>query len=390
MLKVTNLRKEFETVIAVDGVSLQVQRGELFGLLGPNGAGKTTTIRTILNVIQPDSGNITFDGRPFTPETWNIIGYLPEERGLYRKSKIINTILYFAALKGISAKEAKPLAQHWLQRFELGDAAHRKVEELSKGNQQKIQLICALIHHPQLLILDEPFSGLDPVNQILLKDILMELRTQNIAIVFSTHQMEQVEKLCDNICLINKGREVLAGSLSEIKKKYGTNSVHLEFDGDGSFLKDIGFIKRADVYQNYAELELTDIGKSNQLLATLNGKLALRKFEIVEPSLNSIFINVVGMPVEPRPMITSLPPAPPKPVVSVASDPRVRKAMISMALGSLMCLILIVYQGVQKDPSMSTIGLLVLGVLASIFQYVRMRKNVERDLVKKDLEGDRV
>ncbi len=390
MLKVTNLRKEFETVIAVDGVSLQVQRGELFGLLGPNGAGKTTTIRTILNVIQPDSGEITFDGRSFTPETWNIIGYLPEERGLYRKSKIINTILYFAALKGISAKEAKPLAQQWLERFELSDAAHRKVEELSKGNQQKIQLICALIHRPQLLILDEPFSGLDPVNQILLKDILMELRTQNIAIVFSTHQMEQVEKLCDNICLINKGREVLGGALSEIKKNYGTNSVHLEFDGDGSFLKDIGFIKRADVYQNYAELELTDIGKSNQLLATLNGKLALRKFEIVEPSLNSIFINVVGMPVEPRQLIPSLPPPLPKPVVSVNTDPRVRKALISMSLASLMCIILIGYQGIQKEPSMSTIGLLVLGVLASIFQYIRTRRNVERDLLKKSLEGDRI
>jgi ABC-2 type transport system ATP-binding protein len=390
MLKVSNLRKEFENVVAVDGVSLQVQRGELFGLLGPNGAGKTTTIRTVLNIIQPDSGVITFDDRRFTPEMWNIIGYLPEERGLYRKSKIINTILYFAALKGIPAREAKSLAQQWLQRFELQDAAHRKVEELSKGNQQKIQLICALIHRPQLLILDEPFSGLDPVNQILLKDILLELRAQNIAIVFSTHQMEQVEKLCDNICLINKGREVLGGALMEIKKNYGTNSVHLEYDGDGSFLKTIAFVKRADVYQNYAELELTDIARSNELLATVNGKVALRKFEIVEPSLNSIFINVVGMPVEPRPSIPAPLPPPPMsaPVVSVAHDPRIRKAMISMSLTSLMCVVLIAYQVIQVEPSMSTIGLLVLGVLASIFQYLRMRKNIERDLLKKRLEGE--
>jgi ABC-2 type transport system ATP-binding protein len=390
MLTVRNLRKEFDSVVAVDGVSLQVQRGELFGLLGPNGAGKTTTIRTVLNIIQPDSGEITFDGHPFTPEMWNLIGYLPEERGLYRKSKIINTVLYFAALKGISAKEAKPLAQQWLDRFELSDSAHRKVEELSKGNQQKIQLVCALIHRPQLLILDEPFTGLDPVNQILLKDILMELRTHNIAIVFSTHQMEQVEKLCDNICLINKGREVLGGALTDIKKKYGSNSVHLEFEGDGTFLKNIGFVERADVYQNYAELELTDIGKSNELLSIVNGKLALRKFEIVEPSLNSIFINVVGMPIEPRQSIPPPRPSLPKPVPSVSSDPRVRKAMVSMVLASLMCITLIVYQGVQKDPSMSTIGLLVLGVLASIFQYIRMRKNVERDLLKKGLEGDRL
>ncbi len=389
MLTVTNLRKEFASVVAVDGVSLQVQRGELFGLLGPNGAGKTTTIRTVLNIIQPDSGEISFDGHPFTPEMWNIIGYLPEERGLYRKSKIINTILYFAALKGIPAQEAKTLAHQWLERFELSDSAFRRVEELSKGNQQKIQLICALIHRPQLLILDEPFTGLDPVNQILLKDILMELRTQNIAIVFSTHQMEQVEKLCDNICLINKGREVLGGSITEIKKKYGTNSIHLEFDGDGSFLKNIGFITRADVYQNYAELELNDIGRSSELLSTLNGKLSLRKFEIVEPSLNSIFINVVGMPVEPRPSIPQPTPRPliAIPVPSVSGDPRIRNAVISMSLTSLMCIVLIVFQIVQKDPSMSTVGLLVLGVLASFFQYLRTRRNVERDLLKKGWKG---
>jgi len=388
MLRVTNLRKEFENVVAVDGVSLDVRRGEVFGLLGPNGAGKTTTIRTVLNIIEPDSGEITFDGRPFTPEMWNHIGYLPEERGLYRKSKIINTILYFAALKGISAHEAKPLAQHWLERFDLKDTPFRKVEELSKGNQQKVQLICALIHNPQLLILDEPFSGLDPVNQILLKDILMELRTHDIAIVFSTHQMEQVEKLCDNICLINKGREVLGGSLMEIKKNYGTNSVHVEFEGDGSFLKNIESVKRADVYQNYAELELTDIGKSDELLSTMNGKIALRKFEIVEPSLNSIFVNVVGMPVEPRP---SPPPPPrlPQREVSVNHDPRVRKAMISVSLASLMCVVLIGYQVIQKEPSMSTIGLLVLGILGSVWQYIRLRKNVERDLLKKSLEVDK-
>ncbi len=391
MLSVRNLRKEFETVVAVDGVSLDVQRGELFGLLGPNGAGKTTTIRTILNIIQPDSGTITFDDRPFTPEMWNIIGYMPEERGLYRKSKILNTILYFAALKGLSPKVAKPLAHQWFDRFELRGMENRKVEELSKGNQQKVQLICSLIHSPQLLILDEPFSGLDPVNQILLKDILMELRSQKVAIIFSTHQMEQVEKMCDNISLINKGREVLAGAITDIKKKYGANSIHLEFDGDGSFLKNIGFIKRADVYQNYAELELADIEKSGELLSTIDGKLSLRKFEIVEPSLNSIFINVVGMPVEPRQPIP--PPAAgevPKPFVSVSTDPRVRKAMVSMVLASLMCVALIVMAAVQQEPSMSTIGLLVLGVLASIFQYIRMRKNVERDLLKKDLErGDR-
>jgi ABC-2 type transport system ATP-binding protein len=299
MLSVVNLRKAYATVVAVDGVSLEVQRGELFGLLGPNGAGKTTAIRTILNIIAPDSGTIAFDGKPFTPAMWNIIGYLPEERGLYRKSKIINTILYFASLKGIAEREAKPVAFKWLERFGLKDSAYRKVEELSKGNQQKVQLIISILHKPQLLILDEPFSGLDPVNQILLKDILMELRQQNVAIVFSTHQMEQVEKMCDNICLINKGKPVLSGSLRDVKKKYGTNSLRIEYEGDGEFLKSSALVKRADVYQNYAELELLDISKSRELLSSIDDRLNIRKFEIVEPSLNSIFINVVGVPVTP-------------------------------------------------------------------------------------------
>jgi ABC-2 type transport system ATP-binding protein len=388
MLKVTNLRKEFETVVAVDGVSLEVRRGELFGLLGPNGAGKTTTIRTVLNVIQPDSGEITFDGNAFTPETWNLIGYLPEERGLYRKSKIINTILYFAALKGISAKEAKPIALQWLERFGLKDMGHRRVEELSKGNQQKVQLICSILHRPQLLILDEPFSGLDPVNQILLKDILLELKAQNIAIVFSTHQMEQVEKLCDNICLINKGKEVLGGALTEIKKQYGTNSVHIEYEGDGSFLKNISFVRRADIYQNYAELELNDIQRSGDLLSKLDGKLNLRKFEIVEPSLNSIFVNVVGIPAASEKQVSAPEPLLPNRTADVSKDPRVRKAMISMILGSVMCVALLIGQSlVEMQNSLSMIGLLVLGILASVFQYFRMRRNVERELIKKNIEG---
>lgn len=294
MLNVSNLRKEFDTVVAVDGVSLQVQRGELYGLLGPNGAGKTTTIRTILNIITPDSGSITFDNEPFSPEIWNKVGYLPEERGLYRKSKVLNTILYFASLKGVESNEAKKRGFEWLQRFGLKDRANAKIEELSKGNQQKVQLICSILHKPMLLILDEPFSGFDPVNQILLKDILIEIQKQDTAIIFSTHQMEQVEKMCDNICLINKGRPVLNGPLRAIKKQYGKNSVHLEFDGDGSFLREFSFIRKADIYQNYAELELEDILQANEILKRIDNKLFVRKFEILEPSLNSIFLEVVG------------------------------------------------------------------------------------------------
>jgi ABC-2 type transport system ATP-binding protein len=394
MLKIKNLRKEYDSVVAVDGVSMEVKRGELFGLLGPNGAGKTTTIRTVLNIIQPDSGEITFNGKPFTEEMWNIIGYLPEERGLYRKSKIINTILYFAALKGFPADQAKPLAFYWLERFGLKNEGYRKIEELSKGNQQKVQLILSILHRPELLILDEPFTGLDPVNQVLLKDILMELRQQNTAIVFSTHQMEQVERMCDNICLINKGKPVLSGELYEIKKQYGTNSIHLEYEGNGEFLKSFSFIRRADVYQNYAELELTDISKSTELLANLNGKLSLRKFEIVEPSLNSIFINVVGGPQE-------IEQASEKPIpVSqmqqkstndfVMKDGRVRKALFSLIGAGILTLAFTVFTFRQIHPQLMAVGILSFVTILSAIRFFQTKKKVEREFMAKALKEERL
>jgi ABC-2 type transport system ATP-binding protein len=294
MLTVNHLRKEFDGIVAVNDLSFTVDRGVIFGLLGPNGAGKTTTIRTILHIINPDSGEILFNGMPFLEERWNTIGYLPEERGLYRKSRVLDTILYFASLKGFSGVQARHAALKWLERFGLKQDAHRKVEELSKGNQQKVQLIIALIHRPQLLVLDEPFSGLDPINQQILKEIILELSHQNTAIIFSTHQMEQVEKLCDSILLMNKGKEILQGSLMDVKQRYGSNSIHIEFEGDVSFLQTLPFVKRADVYQRYAEIELEDMTKSNDLLTLLSQKTTLRKFELVEPSLHSIFLQVVG------------------------------------------------------------------------------------------------
>jgi len=294
MLKVAELTKIYDSIIAVDKLSFEVRHGEIFGLLGPNGAGKTTTIRTILNIIKPDSGKITFDGKEFTEDVWNIVGYLPEERGLYRKSTVLNTILYFAGLKGLTSHSAKPLAYYWLERFELLGQENRRIEELSKGNQQKIQIIISILHNPKFLILDEPFAGLDPVNQAVLKDILLELRQKNAGIIFSTHQMEQVEKLCDNICLLNKGKSVLTGSLPEVKRRFGKKSIHLEFEGDGGFLRDYSYVTRADIYQNFAELELTDITMSQKLLSDTKDRLFLKKFEVVEPSLNSIFIQVVS------------------------------------------------------------------------------------------------
>jgi ABC-2 type transport system ATP-binding protein len=377
MLSVANLRKTYDTVVAVDGVSFEAQRGELFGLLGPNGAGKTTTIRTVLNIIAPDSGTISFDGKPFSPEMWNIIGYLPEERGLYRKSKILSTIVYFAALKGIAERDAKPIAYQWLDRFGLKESAHRKVEELSKGNQQKVQLIISILHNPKLLILDEPFAGFDPVNQILLKDILLELRQQNVAIVFSTHQMEQVEKMCDNICLINKGKPVLSGSLRDIKNKYGKNSLRIEYEGDGEFLKKSPLVKRADVYQNYAELELTDIHKSRELLSRLGDKLDLRKFEIVEPSLNSIFIDVVGPPPNSEEVI----PARPAPVRAARQplDKRVKRELLPLVLSSVVFVVLAIGTLFKEKPDWSLPALLLAVVILSSVRYVRARKAVEAE-----------
>jgi ABC-2 type transport system ATP-binding protein len=294
MLNVKNIRKEYSTVVAVDNVSLEVKRGEIFGLIGPNGAGKTTTIRAILNVIKPDSGQILFDGFPFNGAIQNKIGYLPEERGLYRKNKLLNTIIYFATLKGIPALEAKKRGIEWLKRFNLITYADKKVEELSKGNQQKVQFIISIIHDPTLVILDEPFSGLDPVNQIVLKDIFMDLKQKGKAIIFSTHMMEQAEKLSDKICLINKGKVVIDGDIHEVKSRFGKNTVHIEFDGDGTILKMDERINKLLLYENTAEFEISD-HLSNQLLMTdLFQKLKIKKYELVEPSLHSIFLELVG------------------------------------------------------------------------------------------------
>jgi ABC-2 type transport system ATP-binding protein len=294
MLKVSNLRKDFATIRAVDGVSFQVERGNIFGLIGRNGAGKSTTIRCVLDILKPDQGEISYDGKTFSDEVRNIVGYLPEERGLYKKSKVLDTILYFAQLRGMDSTKATAEGLQWLKRFELLPWKDKKVEELSKGNQQKVQFICSIIHDPQLVILDEPFSGLDPVNQILFKDILLELKQRNKAVIFSTHQMDQAEKLSDEICLINHGRIVLSGSVRDVKRRYGSNSVHLEYEGNGTFLRSLAGVKNAMMYENTAELQLETDYSAQVLLEQLVGRLELRKFELREPSLQSIFIQEVG------------------------------------------------------------------------------------------------
>ncbi len=294
MLKASNLRKEYSTVVAVDGVSFDVDRGEVLGLLGPNGAGKTTSIRIVLNILQADAGVVSYDGKPFSEETRNLLGYLPEERGLYKKSKVLDTVLYFAQLRGMSSGTAKAESYRWLQRFGLLEKKDSKIEELSKGNQQKVQFISSIIHDPLYVILDEPYSGLDPVNQLLFTEVFMELKQRGRAIIFSTHQMDAAEKLSDKLCLIHLGRVVLQGSVRDVKKRYGKNSLHLEFDGDGTFLKELPEVRNAILYEHSAELELNEGSQTQTLLPRIVGRLELRKFEMREPSLNSIFLKIVG------------------------------------------------------------------------------------------------
>jgi len=382
MLIAQHLRKEFTNVVAVDNVSLEAKRGEILGLLGPNGAGKTTTIRMILNIIKPDSGEILFDGKPFDESIRNQLGYLPEERGLYRKNKLLNTVLYFASLKGIDIAEGKRRAYKWLERFDLLNQYQSKIEELSKGNQQKVQFIISVLHEPELIVLDEPFSGLDPVNQILLKDILLELKQKGKAIIFSTHQMEQAEKLCDKICLINKGNVVIDGQISDVKSRYGKNSIHIEYDGDGTFLKELPFVQQATIYQNYAELLLKDSTPTREIISTISDKLDIRKFEYVEPSLNSIFIQVVGLPDKNEETIPHVVPnKPPQP--KILNDKRVKRELISVLIFGMVTLVLFIASFTVRSVSLTTVGIFLLGTIASFVKFWNVRKKVIKEIANK-------
>jgi len=294
MLSVADLKKSFNHTTAVEGITFTVRRGEIFGLLGPNGAGKTTTIRMVLDILRPDGGRIHFDGLPFSPATRDRVGYLPEERGLYRKGKVLETVLYFAELRGMSRSLARVEAQRWLAKFGLLEASGRRLEELSKGNQQKVQFIVAVIHDPDLIILDEPFSGLDPVNQIIFKDAVQEMKRREKAIIFCTHMMDHAERLSDSLCLLDRGKIVLEGTVRGVKKAYGRNSLHIEYEGDGRFLDLLPGVQRIIRYENAAELELTPGARPGDLIARINEGVEIRKVELLEPSLHSIFMRLVG------------------------------------------------------------------------------------------------
>jgi ABC-2 type transport system ATP-binding protein len=286
-----NVSKSYDSVTAVNGVNLRIRQGAVLGLLGPNGAGKTTSIRMIMNILVPDEGSILVLGEPVSDKTRDSIGYLPEERGLYPRMQVLSLIVFFAALHGLSEAEAERRAREWLDRFELGEWSGKKMNELSKGMQQKVQFIIAVLHRPPIVILDEPFSGLDPVNAATVKDIMLEMRDQGSTIILSTHRMEQVEKMCDSICLINHGRSVLDGDLRAIKHSYGKNTVDIEFTGPDSFLAHPA-IASVNRFATGVEAKLKPGADAQEILkAAVQSGTQITRFELLEPSLNEIFIE---------------------------------------------------------------------------------------------------
>ena len=292
-LQLTDVKKSFGKVHAVKGLSLSVEPGTIYGLLGPNGAGKTTTIRMIMQIIIQDAGEILLYGQPNNQKMLDQVGYLPEERGLYRKMKIEDVLQFFGELKGMSPGEAKKRSQTWMERFNVTEYIGKKAEELSKEKKKKIQFIATVLHEPKLVILDEPFSGLDPVNMELLKNTILEMRDAGCCVIFSTHLMDHAEKLCNAICLINRGQSVLEGQLAQVKKGFGKRNVILEYDGENGFLDNLAYVEQVDAYGNYVEVRLSDMSKAQELAQHALKHTQLRRFEIVEPSLNEIFIETV-------------------------------------------------------------------------------------------------
>jgi len=290
-VELNNICKSYNGNLVVNNVSFTVAQGEIFGLIGPNGAGKTTTIRMMMDITKPESGEISILGESLNEATKNMIGYLPEERGLYKKITVLGSLVYLASLKGIGNRAARCRAEELLKRVDMLPHQEKKIEELSRGMGQIIQFLATIIHDPQLLILDEPFAGLDPVNTKLLKEIILELRSQGKAIILSTHIMNEVEALCDRILMINKGRNVLHGELAEIKSRYRNNSVFLEFDG---VLGEIEGVVGKKAHGDYVELFLDGETPPQKILGQLASQgVSVNRFEVSTPSLNEIFLQVV-------------------------------------------------------------------------------------------------
>ncbi len=298
VLQIEGVTKRYDRTLAVDKISFSVASGRLFGLLGPNGAGKTTTIRMITYITIPDHGRILFQSKNVGTWSQERMGYMPEERGLYKKMKIGEQLIFMAELKGLSRSEAKKQVVYWLNRFEASDWAEKKTEELSKGMQQKVQFISTIAHNPDLIILDEPFSGLDPVNAELLREVILELKAAGKTILFASHRMEQVEQMCDDICLIAHGKAVLTGPLRDVKRSFGRNMVEVEFEGTDEWIaqaKNIQGVSLKAHTRNRAEWVVSQEHRAQEILQTAIGSGAsVVRFELMEPSLNEIFIRTVA------------------------------------------------------------------------------------------------
>lgn len=293
-LYLEQVTKRFGHVTAVDHVTLHIPEGEMFGLLGANGAGKTTTFRMILGLLEPTEGTITWNNEPIRYDQSHLIGYLPEERGLYPKLKVKEQLIYLARLRGLKKPTIMKEMIDWLERFKVPDYADKRVEELSKGNQQKIQFIAAVLHRPKLLILDEPFSGLDPVNVELLKEAVIDLKRNGTTIVFSSHRMEHVEELCEHLCIMHRGKPVVSGALKEIKRSFGKKNVIIHADFPLEELSQFPGVVKAKRTAEGIHLQIEQEEVSQHIFAHIANKGFIRKFALEEPSLNDIFIEKVG------------------------------------------------------------------------------------------------
>jgi ABC-2 type transport system ATP-binding protein len=294
VIDVNNVSKHFGKTTAVNQVSFKVKKGQIFGLMGPNGAGKTTTIRMITHILNPDTGFISILGEPVSPKSQEQIGYLPEERGLYKKMKVFDQLMYLAQLKGLNYTDAKKAIDFWLDRFEASTWKKKEVSELSKGMSQKIQFIATVAHDPEIYIFDEPFSGLDPINSEMLKQVILEEKKRGKTILFSTHRMEQVEQMCDDICLFNQGKVVLEGNLQSIKQSFGKNTVLLDFIGDSAFLNELENVRINNRSANFAEIRLLENSTPQAILEIAMNHAAIQRFEVVQPSLQDIFISTIN------------------------------------------------------------------------------------------------
>lgn len=296
ILNIEAVTKQYATHKALDNVSLHIPTGSIFGLLGPNGAGKTSLIRVITQITQPDSGTVYFKGENLAPRHSKLIGYLPEERGLYKKMEVGEQLVYFAKLKGLGSAEAMQKLNAWVERFEIKSWWHKKVEELSKGMQQKIQFIATVIHEPELLILDEPFSGFDPINAALITNEILNLKAKGTTIIFSTHRMETVEQLCDHIALINRSQKILDGSVSDIKNRYRTHEYLLEYEGNWD-LTDSGYTvlsnQKTSENRNIAKVQFPQESSTNGFLQQAINKVQIFRFEECLPDMQQIFVKVV-------------------------------------------------------------------------------------------------